>query len=194
MLISSSKILLPSSYCHQDTSNLIQRKEPHSFVSEGLTLQNAAVADSTKLAIWQNDIGKITQGNSYYFRNFVIKTFQGEKYIQWPKQGAEVKPIEDIESTADDASMFKTIAGSEVVGVSKIASYQACISCKNKVTSIIISDSNGTCTNCGMKQKLARCPKQLRATMIVTTPGGGYLEVTAFGKHLKEIAGTDRVD
>ena len=30
--------------------------------------------------------------------------------------------------------------------------------------------------------------------MIVTTPGGVYLEVTAFGKHLEEIAGTDRVD
>ena len=89
--------------------------------------------------------------------------------------------------------MFETITGSEVVGVSKFASYQACLSCKNKVNPGN-SDSNGTCSKCGMKQKLSRCPKQLRATMIVTTPGGGYLEVTAFGKHLEEIAGTDRVD
>ena len=110
--------------------------EPPTIVAEGLKLQNAVVADSTlsvKLAIWQDDIGKIAEGSSYYFRNFVVKTFQGEKYIQWPKQGAEVEPIENIESTADDAPMFETITVSEVVGVSKFASYQACLSCKNKV-------------------------------------------------------------
>ena len=41
--------------------------EPPAIVSEGLKLQNAVVADSTlavKLAMWQDDIGKITQGNS----------------------------------------------------------------------------------------------------------------------------------
>ena len=51
----------------------------------------------------------------------------------------------------------------------------------------------GTCSRCGMVQKLLKCSDQKRARLVLTLPGGGYADVSVFGKHLEEIAGSGEV-
>ena len=44
-----------------------------------------------------------------------------------------------------------------------------------------------------MVQKLLKCSDQKRARLVLTLLGGGYANVTVFGKHLEEIARSEEV-
>ena len=175
----------------------VLRVEQPSTVSQGLKLQNIVVSDSTlavKMAIWENDIGKLEDGKSYHFTNFVVKNHQGDRYIQWPKDGAQVDPIDNLTDVKpDDAPMLPTVEDSEIVGVRAFDSFDACFVCKCKVVKQDEQDTSGTCSNCGMCQRLNRCSKMLRAKLLLTKPGGEYITLNVFGNHLQEIAGSTDV-
>lgn len=165
-------------------------------VSDGLKVQNVIIADANgaiKMALWEDDIGHLSKGKSYHLVNVVVNSFQGDKFLQFPKSGAEAHKVEDIGTVAKDdvPNLEDEVHDSEVAGILALDCYVACLGCKSKVNKE--SDVLGTCSRCGMVQKLLKCSDQKRARLVLTLPGGEYANVSVFGKHLQEIAGSEEV-
>ena len=123
--------------------------------------------------------------------NVVVNSFQGANFLQFPKGGAEAHEVEDIGTVAEDdvPCLEDEVHDSEVAGILALDCYVACLSCKSEVDKNVLS----TCSRCGMVQKLLKCSDQKRARLVFTLPGGGYANVSVFGKHLEEIAGSEKV-
>ena len=173
----------------------VLRVEEKAVVSGGQSLQNVIISDSTranKVVLWNNDIGKLKLGCSYLLKQVMVKSYQDEKFLQLPKQGATIEEVEDIGTVSvDDVNAYEQIDQSEVAAVLSLDDYLVCLSCKNKVQPM--DESSGTCTSCGVSQKLSFCTRQLRAKLLLTRPRGEYIQLSAFGDHLKQICGHDVV-
>ncbi len=117
----------------------------------------------------------------------MVKTYLQNKFLTIPKQGASVCKIQDIgqvvdNDTPEDAT---TIQGAEFIGVAALDSYSACLACKSKVEAT--DNSIGTCTKCGMQQRLTKCKQQLRAKLYISS-GENYFTLQAFGTNVVDIA------
>ena len=113
------------------------RVDEAAVVSDGLKVQNVIIADANraiKMALWENDIGRLSKGKSYHLVN-VVNTFQGTNFLQFPKGGAEAHEVEDIGTVAEDdvPSVEDEVHNSEVAGVLALDYYVACLSCKSQV-------------------------------------------------------------
>lgn len=66
--------------------------------------------------------------------NVVANSFQGEKFLQFPKGGAEAHEVEDIGTVAGDdvPSLEDEVHDSEVAGILALYCYVACLCCKSK--------------------------------------------------------------
>ena len=114
------------------------RVDEAAVVSDGLKVQNVIIADANraiKMALWENDIGRLSKGKSYHLVNVVVNSFQGANFLQFPKGGAEAHEVEDIGTVAEDdvPSLEDKVHDSEVAGVLALDCYVACLSCKSKV-------------------------------------------------------------
>lgn len=165
------------------------------LVSEDLWNQEVHIADkgtAAKLSIFGNHIGTLKLGKTYSFNNIFVNSYlDSNKYLQIPKEGAEIVEIEDFTEVAEDdiPEDFQTISGTEVAGVVSLECFIACIACKGKVATS--SDQIGSCSKCGMTQRLNHCSQTVRAKLLLTIPGGSYITLNAFGKQVTEIAETD---
>ena len=59
-------------------------------VKPKLFKQDFMVANKTayiRLTLWQEDIDKLQNGNSYLLQNLIVKSFNGSKYLNTPKSG-----------------------------------------------------------------------------------------------------------
>ena len=160
-------------------------------VSGGLSKQDIIIADSSdcgKLTVWEKDVGCVTEGSSYRFSNVVIRSYQLQKFLSLPKDGASIVPVEDIGDVANDdvAEQYTTINSAEVVGVMSLASYAACLQCKAKVEPT--KPNLGCCTKCGMQQIVSRCKTQLNVKVILSS-GDSYVTLNVFGTDVGDIAG-----
>ena len=69
----------------------VLRTEEKQVVSDGQTLQNVIISDSSmasKMVLWNDDINTFEVGKSYHLKHVLVKSYQGDKYLQFPKQGA----------------------------------------------------------------------------------------------------------
>ena len=67
----------------------VLRIEQKQLMSNGQALQNVIISDSnmaSKMVLWNDDINKFEVGNSYHLKHILVKSYQGEKYLQFPKQ------------------------------------------------------------------------------------------------------------
>ena len=166
------------------------RIEEKQLVSNGQALQNVIISDSSmasKMVLWNNDdINMFEVGNSYHLKHILVKSYQGEKYLQFPKQGASFEQLEDIGTVAtDDVNTYEHITNSEIAGVISFDDFLLCLICKNKVQPS--DDQFGSCTECNTVQKINLCKRQMRAKLLLTLPGGNYITLSVFGDHLKHI-------
>ena len=114
------------------------RVDEAAVVSDGLKVQNVIIADANraiKMALWEDDIGRLSKGKSYHLVNEVVNSFQGANFLQFPKGGAEAHEVEDIGTVAEDdvPSLEDEVHNSEVAGILALDCYVACLSCKSKV-------------------------------------------------------------
>ena len=63
------------------------RVDEAAVVSDGLKVQNAIITDANratciKMALWENDIGRLSKGKSYHL--VIVNSFKGEKFLQFP--------------------------------------------------------------------------------------------------------------
>ena len=167
----------------------VLRIEEKQLVSNGQALQNVIISDSSmasKMVLWNDDINKFEVGNSYHLKHILVKSYQGEKYLQFPKQGASFEQLEDIGTVAtDDVNTYEQITNSEIAGVISFDDFLLCLICTNKVQPS--DDQFGSCTECNTVQKINLCKRQMRAKLLLTRPGGNYITLSVFGDHLKHI-------
>lgn len=106
-----------------------------SVVSGGQSLQNVIISDSpraNKIVLWNNDIGRLKLGCSYLLKEVMVKSYQGEKFLQLPKQRATIEEFRDIGTVSlDDVNTYEQIDHSEIVAVLSLDDYLVCLSCKN---------------------------------------------------------------
>lgn len=128
-------------------------------LSSTLEKQEVLIADATgtsMLTLWQSDINKLRQGESYELKNLAIKEFNGKKHLSPPKRSALVyKRIEEMEM-----KNVKVAAAS----FSSENKYNICLSCKGEVNPK--NDIIGCCTKCSLRQRLDECSSK-SATLYV---------------------------
>ena len=133
-----------------------------SKVSGDLTKQDITIADRTaaaRMTLWEADIEHMKEGKSYKLTNFVVRTYQGSKYLSMPKEGANLDEIADIgEIAADDIpENVVTAHDVEVIGVQTLDSYPSCVACNSKVEPTLTDDQIACCTKCNVVQCIDKC-------------------------------------
>ena len=105
-------------------------------VANGLKKKDITIANATsaaKLTLWEEDINSLMIDKSYKFKNLVIHSYQGVKYLSKAKD-ASFHSIEDIGKVAeDDLPENEELTDVQVIGVKKLDSYFACLSCSSKI-------------------------------------------------------------
>ena len=119
----------------------VLRVEDVAKVSGNLKKQDITIADDTaaeRLTLWEGDVGRMEEDECYRLCNIVVRSYQGVKYLSFPKAGADMTTIGDIgDVVVDDlAEDFTTVDGAVVIGVLTLDSYLASIVCKSKVSTI----------------------------------------------------------
>ena len=158
-------------------------------VGRGLTKREVTIADSTEAAIltlWGTDIDKVELANSYQFHRVVVRTYRGKYQLSFPKCGATITPIRDLEDVMDDSFDLDDdtqLDGAQIIGVHQLETIFTCISCKKggvkKTTS-----TTGTCQQCATVQKLKK--EKLTCKLFIEA-GDEHLMVRAYEDILTAI-------
>ena len=130
-------------------------------VKPDLWKQEVIVADgsaSTKITLWQSDIGKLEPNQSYLIHNITVSSYRGIKSLSVSYSG-DVKPAvqEDVKETIKDV---------HVMGVSiEMNKMFVYIKCESKVepTNSLV----GRCVKCFMAQKLATCKNEITGKLLI---------------------------
>lgn len=143
------------------------------------------------IVLWEDDVGKLVQGNSYVVRGAGVGVFDGVKYLSVGVM-CEIFEVEDMGEIADvecgDVECIvpcKEVRG-EIEGVEYYEEYTGCYSCKAKVRSS--DDFVGECSKCGMVMKLRRGVKKMAARVIVCCEESGDVSsVSLFDDVIQKI-------
>lgn len=76
-------------------------------MSGGKRKQDTTIADataSTRLTLWESDIGLLEQDESYQLTKVMVRTFQGQPYLSYPFSGAAAVQIEELDVVYKEVS------------------------------------------------------------------------------------------
>ena len=176
------------------TAKILHLEDPVK-VSGGLSKQDVTIADATaaaRLTLWESDVHSVREGGSYELSNLVVRSYLGDKYLSMPKEGAQIKEIDDIGEVHEDdeAEQYITLTGVEVAAVVSLDTYLACLVCKSKIKPT--TDQLGRCTKCDALQALKHCNKQWNAKLTFLA-GADFLTLNVFGTNVVDIAQDEEV-
>ena len=93
---------------------------------------------------------------------------------------------------------YTEIINVEIIGVSQLDSYRACLKCKARVEPLTPPPRKCSKLGCGMMQRYDRCQKQLSAKLMVMWSddenGVCTQSLFAYGKTVSGLAGIDEGD
>ncbi len=140
-----------------------------------LTKQDFTIADCTgacRGVAWETDVGYFKTDKSYRLENVTIRTFNGAKYLSLSDKSTKQEVDEDVAGETGGAKLLKA----EIVAVIGCDAYHSCRTCRSKIAET--TTTIGTCTKCGMKQKLRNT--SVAARLIIEDDTGTEHQVTAF--------------
>lgn len=79
-------------------AKVINLSEPIS-VASGKRKQDAIISDctnTTKLTVWEEDIGTLHVNNSYRFEHVVVREFNQRRYLSKARHGSTITPIDNM--------------------------------------------------------------------------------------------------
>ena len=142
-----------------------------------LKKQEVVLRDTTsciKAVLWGCYVDTLTENTTYVFKNFKLKIYRGEKYLNTPKsdefEATETTPFDqelvDIDVNVQLTSA--TISG-KIIGVQGIAKTVSCPSCKKNVVALADDDLFGECQGQGCKALLMldACDTQITIRILV---------------------------
>ena len=142
-----------------------------------LKKQEVILIDTTsciKAVLWGSYVDTLRENTTYVLKNFKLKIYRGEKYLNTPKndefEATETTPF-DQELVDIDVNLqltSATITG-KVIGVHEIAKTVSCPSCKKHVVAFADDDLFGECQGQGCKALLMfdACDTQLSVRLLV---------------------------
>ena len=165
-------------------------------VKQELFKQDVMVADETdyiRLTLWQEDIDKLQDGNSYLLQNVIVKSFNGSKYLNTPKSGLLSTLHEDLGDVVlppDSSSLIDRFEDAEVVGVSDILYKKICFKCHGTVDEL--KDTIGVCSKCSLAQRIDQRTLEVSAKLFIKNTE--VLTLTALKSMIQKIAEDDAID
>ena len=138
--------------------------------------QDVIIADSTgsaKVTFWEDNVDTLTEGVSYRLENFVVREYQTMKYLAMSKaQGSKATTIPDLNVIGADDPVAEmdnssTIQGVQVIGVSILDRYKACMQCKARVEPSTPPFGKCTKVECLMLQRFDLCSNQITARLLL---------------------------
>ena len=125
----------------------------------------------------------------------LVRCFKGCNYLSFPTDG-RLTPTDDV--NIGDTDIQQTTPAEvqkrkfEIIGVAHLTTYDSCIACKSKVETK--TDNIGTCSKCGLTQKLANCTQQHVAKLHLKEIGSDsstpFIVANAFEKAIATIIGS----
>ena len=135
--------------------------------------------------------------HSYCLKTFMVREYQGTKYLTMHKEGLEIIPTEDIGAVVDqgdrDDEMW-VINDVTVQGVPYLAMYKSCLQCKARFEPHTECLGKYLKTVCIITQKDDLCPHHTTAKLLFLYNKGGEQKTGfafAYGEIVHQIAGTD---
>ena len=156
-------------------------------VKNNLVKQECGIADCTgtcHITLWESYVDLLQEGASYQMSGLIVRTFNGKKYLSVPRENFNFEAIDDIGDVEKEELEDRVMKGVVVIGIKFYDTYNACYSCKGKVTPL--SATLGDCTKCGIAQKLDRCKPSISAKLDVEADGVIKC-LTSFSPIIEEI-------
>ena len=142
-----------------------------------------------KLILWGSHTASVQQGSTYTFDKVRLREYQGEKYLNTPKQEEEctINLVEPFMEPLHATDVVNTTAEltATIIAVNNINKYQSCINCSKKVT---IKGKRALCDSCKLTQKATACPIQWSFKLIVQCQQDPTSKTTlyVYGKNIVE--------
>ena len=137
-------------------------------IKPGLMKQNHTIADASgyaQLNLWQDDINKLTVGETYEYDGLIVRSFNGSKFWTPPKSGWSLV-LNKCDNIVVDDDIENKMLNAYVTGVMHIEIRVSCLS--SKATFTVPTGNVGKCTRCSMSQHINRCPHHLQAKSLIT--------------------------
>lgn len=136
---------------------------------------------TTRLTLWQDDIGSLEVDESYEIANLLVKSYNNSKYLTSPKSGYTIKKIDDIGAVDE-------LNNAEVAAVSSFSQGLSCLSCNGNVDRY--NGKIGGCTKCSLKVRLDKCTPSLSVKLLIDS-GGKTSTLTAYLPMIQAITEDD---
>ena len=164
----------------------------------GKLKQDVSVADDSgtaRVSVWELNVNTLVTHGSYWLENFMVREFQGTKYLTMAKEGSDIITIDDIGAVAekpDKEDELWVIKNVTVAGVPYFDTYKSCLQCKARVEPN--SERLGKCSKpeYRMMQRLDLCVQHTTAKLMVLYEDEGVQKTAfafAYGETVQQIAG-----
>ena len=149
-------------------------------IEDGRRFQTVLLADHTgtaELALWEDFVGAVNNGESYTFNYLTVKIFHDKPSLFTPKENAKINKIADLQNVAlptDSIKHTNEVQRARVLAVSDFATIHKCIACRDgSVLPIGSSESDvafGKCSECGTVVQMDSCSIRKSALLTIKTP------------------------
>ena len=157
--------------------------------------QDCRVGDasaSTRLVVWESDVGSLEEGQCYKIVGVGVKSFGGVRYlsvgrdckVEKSDEIGDVVEQESGEEEQESGAVGQVVEG-EIDGVVLCDECSSCMSCKAKTRSI--NDVVSECSNCGLLMKSAKCTKSVMAKVVVSGKDGKEHTLTMFDEVVRKV-------
>ena len=155
-----------------------------------VTKQDCIISDSTgtcRLVLWETDVEKLVQGQSYQIKVASVRIFKDTKYLSISANCtfSEVANIGVVKEPSDDEdnAKFKDVVG-EIDTVLSSEQYYSCKSCKSKLQQDGVF---AKCPKCSSLAKISNCTMVSTARVIIGDIDGNDHIVSLFEPILTDI-------
>ena len=166
----------------------------------GKLKRDVMIADGSgkgRVSVWEGHVNTLKVNSSYRLRNFMIREFQGTKYLTMVREGSEIIEIDDIGSLvegSEEEEELMEIKNVAIVGVPYLYSYKSCLQCKARVEPQ--TPPLGKCSKgeCKMMQRYDLCTEHTSAKLMLMfdndDDGKSTLRAYAYGEIVQRMCGS----
>ena len=140
-------------------------------VRTGKQKQEVIVADQTdtiQVTLWEDNVGRLKLGETYYLGNFVVREWGGGKYLAMYAESTieKVDELRNVVNPSHDEE--KILLDAQIVAVTHLTIQKTCIRCGSRVEENIDNSMLMRCSlaNCMMLQKTEICNQHKSAKLM----------------------------
>lgn len=136
--------------------------------------QDVIIADSSGLArltLWEKDTDSLREQQCYHFTNFLVREFNGRKYLVMTRYDSTVQEIPEISCCKEfkelEPEPSNSIKAAKIIAVLSLETHNLCFGCKARVEPG--TPPFGRCSQCYMTQLYETCSVMMTAKLLFMT-------------------------